>query len=231
MTRCNYIRERIDEADKPDVLSFEVNEHIGRCAECERFASERAGLRELLASGPRVAAPLNFDAMLNSRLAEMKSRRGFSWLSPAGLMRLGAATAGLVVMAFAAQYAGLFSDKTIHETDRRAEFVQPTPGDDAAQAPNLSPPGLGTNTDRGLGGDVTLSSVEPRTQKNIRGLIGGRRIPVPVDYSSLDDGGVVLLRGQNGSADVPMPTVSVGAQPLLYVSAGQRPVRSTGTSF
>jgi len=28
-----------------------------------------------------------------------------------------------------------------------------------------------------------------------------------------------------------MPTVSVGAQPLLYVSAGQRTVHNVGTSF
>jgi hypothetical protein len=39
------------------------------------------------------------------------------------------------------------------------------------------------------------------------------------------------VRGQNGEMDVQMPTVSVGAQPLLYVRAGQRAVSSVGTSF
>jgi hypothetical protein len=48
---------------------------------------------------------------------------------------------------------------------------------------------------------------------------------------SAEDGGVVLVRGRNGDMDVQMPTVSVGAQPLLFVSAGQRTVRNVGTSF
>src|SRR5205814_2418938 len=52
----------------------------------------------------------------------------------------------------------------------------------------------------------------------------------PVGYLTAEDGGVVLVRGRNGDMDVQMPTVSVGAQPLLYVSAGQRTVRSVGTS-
>jgi hypothetical protein len=54
---------------------------------------------------------------------------------------------------------------------------------------------------------------------------------MPAGYVTGEDGGVVLLRGRNGDMDVQMPTVSVGAQPLLYVSAGQRTARSVGTSF
>jgi hypothetical protein len=54
---------------------------------------------------------------------------------------------------------------------------------------------------------------------------------VPLGYFAAEDGGVVLVRGRNGDVDVQVPTVSVGAQPLFYVSAGQRPVRNVGTSF
>ena len=80
MKGCNYIKKRIDEADKPDLLTFEVAEHIGRCDDCSSFAIERAGLRKLLASDVRVSAPMNFDAMLKTRLAEAKARGSSSWL-------------------------------------------------------------------------------------------------------------------------------------------------------
>jgi len=55
--------------------------------------------------------------------------------------------------------------------------------------------------------------------------------PVPIGYFTAEDGGVVLVRGRNGDMDVQVPTVSVGAQPLLYVSAGQRTVKNVGSSF
>src|SRR5258705_12501360 len=108
MNGCRYIKERIDEAEKPDLLSFEVTEHLGQCDDCERFAIERAALRKLVAGGTRVSAPINFDAMLNARLAEVKARRSFWRLGPTVYLRLGAATAGLVVLVFRARYAGWF---------------------------------------------------------------------------------------------------------------------------
>src|ERR1700720_4580643 len=111
MKGCNYIKEIIEEADKPDRLPFEVNEHLAGCRECERFASERTALRKMLSSGYRVIAPVNFDAMLNSRLAEVKARSTFSWLGASGYLRLGAAAAGLIVMISAAQYTGLFGSR------------------------------------------------------------------------------------------------------------------------
>jgi hypothetical protein len=54
---------------------------------------------------------------------------------------------------------------------------------------------------------------------------------LPASFMTVEDGGVVLLRGRNGDMDVQLPTVSVGAQPLLYVTAGQRTTRTVGTSF
>ncbi|HSB11553.1 MAG TPA: hypothetical protein VLM38_18840 [Blastocatellia bacterium] len=211
----------IDEADKPELLSFEVNQHIRRCRDCETFADQRAGLRTLLASGTRVTAPINFDAVLNARLAEVKSRRSFAWLSSAGYLRLGAATAGLVVMIFAAQYTGLFS--------RDAERV-PAPQDMAAVAPKPVPLRPGASTVEPPEVQHVVASV-PRATIGARGgtPIGAR--VMPRGYSAAEDGGVVLVRGTNGEMDVPMPTVSVGAQPLLYVSAGKQPARGVGASF
>lgn len=235
MKGCNYIREQIDGADKPDVLSFEVTEHIGHCADCERFAGERASLRKLLASGNRVTAPMNFDAMLNSRLAEAKTRKAFSWLSPAGYLRLGAATAALAVMIFAAQYTGLLSNKSNREAGSQAAATEPAP-EAGSRSGTLPAPGpMATNRDRVASvserDTPIVVSRGPRALRSVRSAIGVSGSVATVGYSTADDGGVVLLRGQNGSVDVPMPAVSVGAQPLLYVSAGQKPVRNVGTSF
>src|SRR5438874_7265830 len=113
MNGCKYIKERIDEAEKPDLLSFEVTEHLGQCDDCERFAIERAALRKLVAGDTRVSAPINFDTMLNARLAEVTARRSFWRLGLTTYLRIGAATAGLVAMIFGAQYAGLFSGSNV----------------------------------------------------------------------------------------------------------------------
>src|SRR2546425_935752 len=126
MNSCKEVRKLIDQAEKPDMLAFEVTEHIERCSDCERFSSERAGLRKLLASPARVSQP------------EKRIRR--------------------------------------------------------------------------------------------REVAPGKRIAPPVVLAA-DDGGVVIVRGQNGEMDIQMPTVSVGAQPLLLVGAGRRVTPSGGTSF
>lgn len=222
MKGCNQIRKLIDEAEKPDMLSFEVNQHIRRCVDCETFADQRAGLRKLLVSGARVTAPLNFDAALNARIAEVRTRRSFAWLSPAGYLRLGAATAGLVVMIFAAQYTGLFSDN---------RKPAPAPQDRARTEPNpdlrLPDPSRGGVDPTDVGPIPPV--VTARGPRGVRVAVPvGTRIPLR-DDATAEDGGVVLVRGTNGEMD--MPTVSVGAQPLLYVSAGKQPARSVGASF
>lgn len=223
MNGCKYIKERIDEAEKPDLLPFDVSEHVGQCDDCERFAIERTALRELVAAGTRVSAPINFDAMLKTRLAEVKARRSFWWLGSPGYLRLGAATAGLVVMVFSAQYAGLFSDNDKQPNGSQAGEVATKP---TSTPPDRAPQSPAPGVVAGGGPQYPGSSSAPR-----------RRVDVPVGraaragYMTAEDGGVVLVRGRNGEMDVQMPTVSVGAQPLLYVSAGQRTVRNVGTSF
>jgi hypothetical protein len=230
MNGCKYIKERIDEAEKPDLLPLDVSEHIGKCKDCERFAIERTALRELMAAGTRVSAPINFDAVLKSRLAEVKARRSFWWQGSPGLLRLGAATAGLVVMAFAAQYGGLFSnDYTSPPKGSQAADVATIPKTNPIERTSPEPinPSLaGGAAPVGNRQDSSYSSA-PRAKRG--DVLVGRG--APAGYMTAEDGGVVLVRGRNGDMDVQMPTVSVGAQPLLYVSAGQRTVRNVGTSF
>lgn len=224
MKGCNYIRERIDEADKPDLLSFEVTGHIAECPDCERFAGERSALRMLVASSVRVNAPINFDAVLNTRLAEVKARRSFWWLSSPGYLRLGAATAGLVVMVFAAQYAGLLSDQSKRSPEPIA-VQNSMPAPDVRRGVPPPPPPIVDPTPSPLQNSAAYARVS-----GVRTRRGDGRAAHPV-YLTADDGGVVLVRGQNGEMDVQMPTVSVGAQPLMYVRAGQRAVSNIGTSF
>ena len=232
MNGCKYIKERIDEAEKPDLLSFEVTEHLGQCDDCERFAIERAALRKLVAGDTRVSAPINFDAMLNARLAEVKARRSFWRLGPTAYLRLGAAMACLVVMIFGAQYAGLFSGNNVSPPNRSqartpASALTPIPDDDkpsTSNLANLSPAPVVAGV---IGRQYPVSSGTPRVRRG--DVLVGRA--APTGYLTAEDGGVVLVRGRNGDMDIQMPTVSVGAQPLLYVSAGQRTVRNVGTSF
>ncbi len=227
MNGCEYIKERIDEADRADLLSFEVNEHIGRCSDCERFATERMALRKLVAGGTRISAPINFDAVLNARLAEVKARHSFRWLGTPGYVRLGAATAGLVVMIFVAQYAGMFSDNTGGTAESGARISHPLAPPEKADA---TPPREGVKPLQKEQQPVLVSTATPSNLKPKRSDLALGKVIPPGSFTA-EDGGVVLVRGPNGDMDVQVPTVSVGAQPLLYVSAGQRTVRTVGTSF
>jgi hypothetical protein len=230
MNGCRHIKKRIDEADKPDLLPFDVSEHVRRCVECGRFAAERSALRKLVADGARVSPPVNFDAMLKARLAEVKARRSFWWFGAPGYLRLAAASAGLVVIFFAAEYAGLFSDNARQPNQNPVAAITPIPN------PSVPPPAGPVVANESP--DHVVSAVDKRpyqpsygAPRTIRaeGFVG-RAAAVAGDLT-VDDGGVVLVRGRNGEMDVQMPTVSVGAQPLLYVNAGQRNTRNVGTSF
>jgi hypothetical protein len=225
MNGCKYIRERIDEAENPNLLPFEVTEHLAECHECGRFAAQRSALRALLSGSTRVNPPVNFDAMLNARLAEIKSRSAFWWLGSFGYARIATATAVLVVMIFAAQFSGLFSTKPaapINEPGIAAVPATPTPAP-RIHAPETPIPTPVTPVSHGSRASYTA----PRPRRSETAASGS----VPIGYFTAEDGGVVLVRGRNGDLDVPVPTVSVGAQPLLYVSAGQRTARNVGSSF
>ncbi|HSO73408.1 MAG TPA: hypothetical protein VLU47_01100 [Blastocatellia bacterium] len=231
---CKRTRELIDEADHPEALSFEASSHLESCPECGSFAEHRARLRNLLASGSRVGVPMNFDAVLKARLADAKSRSAFGWLNPAGYLKLGAATAGLVVVVIAAQYGGLFRSEQSAGEPRLAGAGNP--------AGTLPPQALLAKPSGVFGGPVAVAAgaVGSSARHHMRGIRGSARkagagVPLEIpgeDYLHLD-GGVMLVRGPNGEADVSLPMVSVGAQSLIYASAGASPrsVRSVGTSF
>src|ERR1700742_66850 len=109
MTVCNEIKRRIDEADDREALDLDVMRHTASCSDCRHFAAERASLRELIGSTGRVSAPMNFDAMLQARLAEAKTRRTPIWLNTAFYLRAGVATAAMAVAVLVAQSSGIFT--------------------------------------------------------------------------------------------------------------------------
>jgi len=233
MNHCKYIKELIDEAEKPDLLPLDVEAHIAECSRCGSFAIERSALRNLIGSDARVSAPPNFDAMLKSRLAEVKARRSFWWLGTPAYLRFGAVAASLIVMFAVAQYAGLFSGtSTTNPQSVEQAFV--TPVQPRAQNPVIPAPIIPQSTQGNESVRYVASGVQSRSKRSVpiyEPATAAAYTNPSTGYLSPEDG-VVLVRGRNGDVDVQMPTVSVGAQPLLYVSAGQhRPVRNVGTSF
>jgi hypothetical protein len=222
MKGCNHIKQIIDEADKPEQLPFEVSQHLAGCSDCERFAGERTALRRLMSSADRVSPPMNFDAVLTARLAEVKAHPSFEWFGAPGYLRLASAAAGLIVMIFAAQYAGLFVSYRTPPDEKRAEVVTPQTIMPPV-VPQLRTPEASLSSSRAF----TVQRVSKYRENSVAIRNRDARSALVAE----DDGGVVFVRGQKGANYVQMPTVSVGAQPLLYVSAGQRTVRSVGASF
>lgn len=240
MKVCNEVKRLIDEADHPDVISFQVSNHLSSCDGCKGFADERAALRGLLASGKRVSVPNNFDAVLKARIAEAKAGRTLSWplswLGAPSLMRLSTAAAAVALMVFVAQYADMFSNGN--------HVAQPEPS--AATANNTRPVTPPKALDLPPARDDVngFKHINPQRPPQVASLpvrITQRYYPrrgvqvandrvAPEDYSSPQEGGVVLVRGPNGEREVPMPTVSVGAQSLFY-SRQTQPVRNVATSF
>lgn len=235
MVSCNRTRRLIDEADHPESLSFEASSHIASCPDCGSFSEDRARLRRLLASESRVSVPVNFDAMLKARLADAKARSAFAWLNPAGYMRLGAATAGLVVMALAAQYGGLFRDQSDAQHSEAAGAAHPVVGGPAQPAPTPSPViiGVGAGPVASTAGNSSSHQYSHRIREMARTPSAGVPLEIPGEAYLHQDGGVMLVRGPNGEGDVSLPMVSVGAQSLVYTSAGavRQTARTIGTSF
>ena len=230
MKVCNRIKKLIDEADQPDAFSFEVSNHLSDCAGCKSFASERAALRSLLVLGERVSVPSNFNAALNARIAEVKTKKAFSWFSASSFMRLGTATAAVAVMVFVAQYGNLFSNgrQVAQPQAPNADLSKTFPAD--TQKPVVVTPQERDVNNLAKVVPIRVSQTQRDYQRRATRIATAR--VATDDYPSIE-GGVVLVRGPNGEREVPVPTISVGAQPLLYVNAGRgsQPARSVATSF
>ena len=235
MVDCNQTKKLIDEADRPESLPVEASSHVAGCPDCGSFAEERARLRSLLGSGTRVTVPMNFDAVLKARLAKARARSAFARLSPTAYLRLAAATAGLVVMIFAAQYGGLFSSD--NPTGQQQTPTAATGGQPGLIAPTQ--PSIVTHEDPtvhqvAVGQRNTFPASFARGSRySIRAAGAGVPLDVPREDYLHEDGGVMLVRGANGDPDVSLPMVSVGAQSRVYAgaNAGRLNTRTIGTSF
>ncbi|HEX5735073.1 MAG TPA: hypothetical protein VF131_19740 [Blastocatellia bacterium] len=224
MDGCKQIKVLIDEAERPEAIAYAASQHIASCNDCGQFLDERAKLKALLADVGRVSAPTDFDFKLKARLAEVKGRKNSWWLTPSGYLRLGGATAALVIAVVAAQTGGLFSaDKTAGPV--LSESTQSQPINPPTMAV-VSPP------------VITKEVVEPDYKVPAAGLVGSRNnrrqvrtTPAAVSGYIAEDGTMVLMRGPAGEHEVPVPTVSVGAQSLMYVNSGRQTARAVSTSF
>jgi hypothetical protein len=231
MTNCNETRKLIDETDSPELFSYEAARHIESCLPCKDFAQERARLRHLLASSARVAAPPDFDVVLSARLSEVRSRRTvaewlFSWIGPAGVLRFGAATAAVVIGIFAASYSGLFSSPapTVRQEMDGLAVVPPEPVVPAAPV-NIEQPSKPQEISSGERLYVASNAESRRARR-----ASHRPVIVEPELAKAATQ-TVIVRGENFEREVPMPTVSVGAQPLLYVGTGRSSAGGLRASF
>ena len=245
MKVCNEIKRRIDEADDVESFDFDIARHTAVCDDCRRFAGERAALKALIVSTARVNAPLNFEAMLQARLAEVKAHKPLAWLNAAFYLRAGAATAALVVALFAAQYSGLFSGSPAEHTkapdpaSQTAAVAPPT--SNQPQLPDVPSAVASAVNDSAR---VAAATVHPESTTIAVNGVAGRRLHtanirrnagvplVTAGEAGMGDGGAIFIPGRNGEHDVTVPTVSVGAQSLIYGNSGrQQPARAVTVSF
>jgi hypothetical protein len=227
---CIRIKRIIDEADRPDVLPLEAAGHLPGCPDCQSFADERAKLRELTGSVGRVTAPNNFNVLLNERLSRVKSGRS-SWLSPAGFMRLGTATAGLLVVFMALQYGGFLSSKgpvaVDQPTDKFAGGLQDDGAKDATPAPAPAPAPDVVSVDQDT--HVTRRLVAATSRSTARSnTVSISRTP----KADRQDGPPrLLVRDSNGDRTMLMFPISVGMQQTLNASLGRQQPRGADTSY
>jgi hypothetical protein len=240
MTVCNEIKRRIDEADDREALDHDIMRHTASCSDCRLFSVERASLRELIGSMGRVSAPMNFDAMLQARLAEAKTRRTPAWLNTAFYLRAGVATATLAAAVLVAQTSGFFTaprNDSISQPGRNNQAVatspateQEAPAIEVNKAVASNTPPVVTPVDRIPVAVVGLSAHGGHHLRSatVNARAGTALPQVGYDLTGSDpvvvtDGGAVLIPGENGRRDIKLPTVSVGAQPLMLVNAGRQP--------
>ena len=79
-TNCRKVRREIEAADRGELLSSLVVEHIGKCAQCEAFSDEHSKLRQMVFNLGTVEAPDDFGFRLRARLAAENGRSN-QWFS------------------------------------------------------------------------------------------------------------------------------------------------------
>ena len=215
--KCEYIRKLIDETDRPDRLPVEVSGHIESCNECRLFADERAGLRGLLAAAT-VTAPSNFEAVLSQKLASRLSPQTSDRLIPARYAWIGAAVAAVILMVFAVFQSGIYKNQPGGK-QLSSESVNSLPGVVTTQPTNgdKSP-----QKGESRGSSTLIAETKPHDyQAKPSGAsqrISLRPKSPRISNSIGDTAAVILLRENSREFQVSIPTISVGAQPIAYVS-------------
>jgi len=212
MNGCEYIQKLIDESHRPEFLSPQAAGHIESCAHCQKFAHERAALRKLLSSTGRVTVPANFNALLNHRLAAAKAAPKVRWLQPAIAFKLAAAASAVALLAL------FVAPRFIGSRDAKNERVA-APSINATAGPSAA------TTVAPLSDDAVTENTRVAARPLHSTMRPGvSRTPVSrIDepFIGEDGGGVLLIRGKSGDIEVPVRTVSLGAQPLLISNGGQ----------
>ena len=240
---CNKIKRIIDEADRPNEFPLEAAGHLAGCPDCQGFADERAKLRELTGSVARVAAPANFNALLNERLSRVRSQRSSqwsSWLSPVGFLRVGTAAAGLVVVFVALQYGGILSTRTptgdARQQDDETLALQnagPKAGGEQPPAVSSSAAPLVPDVRESAPGlhDTAVTTV--RSSQLSRPTSRSTNVAASRTTRGSREGGppLFLIRDNNGDRTYPMIPVSAGMQQALNASAGRQQPRSLDISY
>jgi hypothetical protein len=225
---CTKIKRIIDEADRPDVFPLEAAGHIAGCPDCQSFADERAKLRELTGSVARVTAPSNFNVLLNERLSRVKSQRS-SWLSPAAFLRLGTATAGLLVMFMVLQYGGFLATKGPTVDQQSASLPGGPPNDEPKVViPETEPKHVVSEHQ-----DARVAERLAGTQRQGTKTNAGSTSRTPRETSP-DGPPLLLVRDNNGDRTFPLIPVSIGMQQQMQnanASYGRQQPRSSDISY
>lgn len=233
MSNCKRIQMMIDEAEQPTVLPFAATDHVASCAPCRTFADDRARLRSLLGAMPRVSAPAHFDTRLKARLGDARTPKAFSWFSPAGFARFGAAAAVLVIGVFAAQYSGVFSVTTTKSNEGTQTAAVDTQGQDSV-IPQVASPGpqpIVNPSQPSSQGENEKAPAAFVSYGNRRGVQAARVKSNPRAESDDMYVPMVIVQRNNGTANVPMLPVSVGAQQRMMNRSGGVSAQPIGVSF
>jgi len=217
MNVCSRTQKLIDESHRADIVPIEVAGHVEACAECGKFARERTALRTLLLSAERVSAPANFEARLNQRLAYTAGHPIRAWLNPSMYFKFAAAAAFVIILAIVIP-SSLNHDQV--SVNHGPAAVQ---NGEVPKEPKENPVPDHLAQLRQSEQPIVVSVPRIRAAQ--------RRSQSRDVYPGPAEAGVVLFRGNGEDVEMPVRTVSIGAQPVLYGPDGRQPARSTRSSF
>jgi anti-sigma factor RsiW len=233
---CRHARQEIDESEIGQALSQVTTAHLGSCAPCAQFRSERASLRELIGDLEPVVAPADFDMRLRARIARA---RASSESQPffarfIGMPAIAAASVAVLAVALAVIWVG-------QRNNQITAVVQSPPAQPAGQgraetavqsapvAPDSSASSVSKeNVVKNFTGRRNRSSVRSGGSTDY-GLTSARSIRSNDSFVDAPSKPVVVSLEDNNGAKrkISLPPVSFGAQSLVD---NRIPVSYTGNS-